>query len=161
MDSMAVTAVQVVIKKRPLFREHDTMTRPAHRIPFGLEAPYSLNWFRRPCPDCLANEGEQHRDGCGIGIMRRWHLPGRCPFCGAADGETHLLGCALASWPGLGLITGGNAYSLHDWLPMVRCPECDVPFGALHVVGCDIEVCPKCGWQAIACWCSEGEGFLR
>lgn len=37
------------------------------------------------------------------------------------------------------------------------CSDCNAPVGELHHPGCDTEVCPRCGGQAFACYCIDGE----
>src|SRR5215470_10485747 len=41
------------------------------------------------------------------------------------------------------------------------CPDCGAEVGELHIPGCDLERCPKCGGQAISCWCDVEEGRFR
>jgi hypothetical protein len=38
-----------------------------------------------------------------------------------------------------------------------RCADCDVDVGEFHLPGCDVEVCPKCGGQAIGCGCTDSD----
>jgi hypothetical protein len=33
------------------------------------------------------------------------------------------------------------------------CGDCGAPTGGFHHPGCDMEVCPRCGRQAIMCGC--------
>jgi hypothetical protein len=41
------------------------------------------------------------------------------------------------------------------------CGDCGAPSGGFHHPGCDVEVCPRCGHQAIMCGCGEDlEGNL-
>lgn len=37
------------------------------------------------------------------------------------------------------------------------CHDCGAPKGSLHHPGCDVECCPRCGGQAIACYCTDDE----
>lgn len=36
-----------------------------------------------------------------------------------------------------------------------RCPDCNCQLEEFHHPGCDQEECPKCGFQAIGCECSD------
>jgi hypothetical protein len=36
---------------------------------------------------------------------------------------------------------------------MANCPDCGTAVGQKHKGGCDIELCPRCGLQAIGCDC--------
>jgi hypothetical protein len=42
-----------------------------------------------------------------------------------------------------------------DYTPKGRCHDCDAKPGSAHHPGCDMEVCPRCGGQAIGCECLE------
>ena len=42
-----------------------------------------------------------------------------------------------------------------DYTPKWRCHDCNAEPGELHHPGCDMEVCPRCGGQAIGCDCVE------
>lgn len=37
--------------------------------------------------------------------------------------------------------------------PKQHFPDCGTKIGSLHSVGCDVEICPRCGGQAIGCLC--------
>ena len=42
----------------------------------------------------------------------------------------------------------------NDWEAKRQpCHDCYSPKGDLHVFGCDLELCPRCGGQAIYCDC--------
>lgn len=41
-----------------------------------------------------------------------------------------------------------------------HCGDCSVKQGYYHALGCDLEVCPKCGGQAVSCDCDLYKEFL-
>lgn len=42
-----------------------------------------------------------------------------------------------------------------------RCHDCGAKNNQLHHPGCDMELCPKCGGQAISCDCNLPKIFIQ
>ena len=56
---------------------------------------------------------------------------------------------------------GGKWYKRGRVDREAECHDCATKKGGVHHLGCDMEMCPKCGEQAIMCDCWAGSVEVR